>query len=292
VAAGTLTTSRFLHSGTKLPSGKVLVAGGQGSSSVYLSSAELYDPATHVWAPTGALATTRSRHTATLLDSGQVLVAGGRMGSSFSSILSTAELYDPTVGTWRAAPSMSRKRLNHTATLLQSGRVLVVGGTTPDGDTATAELYDPATDTWTSTGSMAATRYGHAAVPLRDGKVLVVGGWSGRAVATAELYDPSTGLWTTVAPMSAARYGPMATLLEPSGRVLVLGGDGGTGVGLLDSSEVYDPGTGLWTSAGSMSAPLTSAGVAKLTSLGRVLVCGGLGTSGSLASSELYTPAL
>jgi hypothetical protein len=92
--------------------------------------------------------------------------------------------------------------------------------------------------------------------------------------------------------MNTARYGPMATLLEPSGRVLVLGGDGGTSVGLLDSSEVYDPGTGVWTSSGSLSTPLTSAGVAKLPGSGRVLVCGGLGTSGALASTELYTPAL
>lgn len=56
---------------------------------------------------------------------------------------------------------------------------------------------------------------------------------------------------------------------------------------------MYDPGSGLWNSAGSLSTPLTNASAAKLLSAsGRVLVCGGQGTSGALASAELYTPAL
>ena len=66
------------HTATLLPNGQVLVAGGFGSSGdLYLASAELFNPATGSWTPTGNLNTARVLHTATLLPNGQVLVAGG-----------------------------------------------------------------------------------------------------------------------------------------------------------------------------------------------------------------------
>src|SRR5262249_42574182 len=62
---GSLATARNNHTATLLPSGKVLVAGGFENGS--LASAEVYDPATGVWAATGSLVTARYFHTATLL---------------------------------------------------------------------------------------------------------------------------------------------------------------------------------------------------------------------------------
>ena len=59
-----------------LANGKVLVAGGFNASS-YLTSAELYDPASGTWTTTGSLNTARGWHTATLLPNGKVLVAAG-----------------------------------------------------------------------------------------------------------------------------------------------------------------------------------------------------------------------
>ena len=75
VTTGSLGAARFAHTATLLSSGKVLVAGGRNSS--YLSSAELYDPATGSWSSTGSLGTARADHTATLLPNGKVLVAAG-----------------------------------------------------------------------------------------------------------------------------------------------------------------------------------------------------------------------
>ncbi|MFP2897545.1 kelch repeat-containing protein [Corallococcus sp. 4LFB] len=79
---------------------------------------------------------------------------------------------------------------------------------------------------------MAVARYGHIAVPLGNGsQVLVAGGWGvDGPLRSAELYDVARGTWKTVAPMSLPRYLPHATVL-PSGRVLVVTGEGGSGAG-------------------------------------------------------------
>ncbi len=139
-ATGNLGTPRDSHTATLLPSGKVLVAGGFGSSGFALSSAELYDPATEMWTATGSLGTPREFHTATLLPSGKVLVAAG---SNLSGDLSSAELYDPATGLWTATGSLGTRRESHTATLLPSGKVLVAGGTNRVTALSSAELYDP-----------------------------------------------------------------------------------------------------------------------------------------------------
>src|SRR5437899_167067 len=57
---GSLSTARYGHTATLLPNGKVLVAGGGGSSGYNITSAELYDPATGSWSATGSLNTARA----------------------------------------------------------------------------------------------------------------------------------------------------------------------------------------------------------------------------------------
>src|SRR5438132_4544742 len=79
---GNLNTSRFEHTATLLPDGKVLVAGGQDN----VNSAELYDPATAAWNRTGNLNTSRLEHTSTLLSNGKVLVAGGGHNESSDDV--------------------------------------------------------------------------------------------------------------------------------------------------------------------------------------------------------------
>src|SRR5262249_50283735 len=123
---------------------------------------------------TGSLVTARFAHAATLLPNGQVLVAGGLDGSG--AVLASAELYDPSTGTWTATGSLATGRFLHTATLLPNGKVLVAGGQAPSS-TASATLYDPASGTWTATGSLSVARAGHTATLLSNGKVLVAGGF-------------------------------------------------------------------------------------------------------------------
>ena len=93
----------------------------------------------------------RYEHTATLLPSAVVLVVGGRNDTVDS--LPSAEVYDPTMGTWSATPEMASPRRAHAATLLPSGKILVAGGY-DDGDFAASELFDEgrgAEPAWTPT---------------------------------------------------------------------------------------------------------------------------------------------
>ena len=84
----------------------------------YRATAEIYDPATGIWSPTNNLSGPRSRHTASLLPNGIVLVAGGRSSSNSSSILASAELYDPATGNWSNTGSFGGARYVHSASVL------------------------------------------------------------------------------------------------------------------------------------------------------------------------------
>jgi Galactose oxidase, central domain/Kelch motif len=179
-----LNTPRGDHTATYLPSGKVLVAGGQywnGSAYICLSSAELYDPTGRTWTTTGSLNAARYSHTATLLSNGKVLVAAGWNGPD-NDATNSAEIYDPASGTWTVTGSLNAARYLHTATLLTNGQVLVAGGA-GDLDTgystlSSAELFNPTNDTWTPTGSLNTERQYHTATLLPNSKVLVVGAWT------------------------------------------------------------------------------------------------------------------
>jgi len=233
-ATGSLNTARRVPTASLLSNGMVLVAGGFGNS-VFLTSAELYDPASGTWTATGSLNTGRDLHTATLLPNGTVLVAGG-VGNH---LLNIAELYDPASGTWAATGSLNSGRFLHTATLLPNGMVLVAGGLDNDNSVLnSAELYDPASGTWTATGSLNVGRHFHTASLLPNGMVLVAGGSddNGWPFTSVELYDPASGTWTATGSLNTARVWHTASLL-PNGTVLVAGGWGNSG--LLNSAELY-----------------------------------------------------
>jgi fibronectin type 3 domain-containing protein len=289
---GSMGTARVCHTATLLPSGKVLVAGGQGSPYV-LASAELYDPAAGTFAPTtGSMTAARRNHTATMLPSGKVLLAGGHNGSAYGT-LASAELYDPVADTFASTTGfMATTRREHTATLLESGKVLVVGGIS-DGSyypSFTAELYDPVEGTFTTTGYMATRRDYHTATLLPSGKVLVVGGYGNSTgyLASAELYDPVSGAFAaTTGPMSTARTYHTATLLS-SGKVLVAGGENDTGP--LASAELYDPVAGTFAPTIGSLATARRNHTATLLPSGKVLVVGGKNDTGAPVSAEVYYP--
>jgi uncharacterized repeat protein (TIGR01451 family) len=290
-AAGTLVGAHSYHTATLLPSGKVLVAGGNDGS-YDLATAELYDPAStdtrpppiygvSSWTPAASLATARLGHTASMLASSKILVAGG---SSGSASIASAELYDGASNTWSAAGSLNSARANHTATVLASGKVLVAGGISGSA-VASCELYDPISNTWSTAGSLATARGYHTATLLPSGKVLVAGGASAFGIlASAELYDPATNSWSAAGGLANIRASHTATLLY-SGKVLVAGGQ--ISGGALASAELYDPASNTWGAAGNLATARFSHSATLLPS-GKVLAAGGGGNSGVLVSSEIY----
>jgi hypothetical protein len=280
---------------TLLADGRVLATGGQepGVNGAPVASAEVYDPETGEWSATGSMTTPRYVHTATLLADGTVLVAGSWGPDDVANAEASAELYDPSTGTWRTTRSMGEVRYGHTATLMADGKVLVAGGFPSN---MSAELYDPATGTWSATGRMPGAHALHTATLLLDGTVLVVGGesmggWRDQLENAADLYDPTTGTWTATGIMTEYRLYHAATLL-PDGRLLVTGGFGGED-GYRATAELYDPDTRTWSVTNGMAAA-RSGHTATLLVDGKILLAGGeYGgefPTEPLASAELYDP--
>lgn len=318
--AAPMSTTRSFASVTLLKDGRVLVAGGfsvspdcfrspPGPACVppIFAGAEIYDPRTNTWTPTGSMIHARASHTGTLLKNGMVLVAGGE---GLSGPIPTAELYNPKAGSWSATGSMSVGRSDLEGTngvLLKDGRVLVAGGESPTGPTATAEIYDPNTGVWTLTSNMNLPRGEESLTLLKDGRVLVVGGEIAgnpgtgfTSTATAEIFNPKTGSWTLTGSMSQARIDHSAVLLkdgEDSGKVLVAGGHSESppnpaSFNYLASAELYDPETGTWTPTGNMAHPHGEAESATLVLRdGRVLLTGGFtGIETPQSNAETYDP--
>ena len=203
---------------------------------------------------------------------------------------------DATKGSWTTANSLNHKRYAHSATLLRDGKVLVAGGFDLQlAGQASSELYDPDKGTWSDTPPLKTGRAGHTATMLCDGRVLVAGGLSSLYGShnTVEIFDPRKQQWLEAAPMHDDRFDFIATLLK-DGRVLVAGGQGGGGKGgagkFLNSAEIYDPATDVWTETGSMNQ-IRRNHRATLLRDGTVLVTGGFDAHyNGYDSVELFDP--
>jgi Ca2+-binding RTX toxin-like protein len=195
---GSMSVPRADAAAAPLPDGRVLVAGGSYNDNVgtgvhYLSSAEVFDPATNTFssAGIGLMSVPRVDAAAAPLPDGRVLIAGGVLisgGVTASPGLSSAEIFDPATGTFTAAGigAMTSPRPGAAAAALPDGALIVGGGKNP----ATGETFDPATNTFSSAGigSMSVPRLEAAAAPLPHGRVLVAGG----ADLLSEIFVPAT----------------------------------------------------------------------------------------------------
>lgn len=194
--------------------------------------------------------------------------------------------------TWQPAGFVDGARVQHTASQLPDGRVLVTGGN--DGGStanATTRLYDPVTGNWANGPDLpGGARANHTATSLLDGAVLIAGGYSGGIYPSQALtFDTRSGHFSPAGALTDVRRQHTATRLQ-DGRVLVAGGirDNST---FLVSAEIYDPATRTWSTTGALAVP-HAGHTATLLPDGRVLVVGGhSGISTRTASAEIYDPA-
>jgi hypothetical protein len=240
----------------------------------------------------------RSSATADLLPDGKVLVAGGWSSSPFGP-LGTAELFDPTTGTFQKTGSMATRLYKHASAAPRDGRVVIVGGETQIGQTLSGvHIYDPATGAFTAQGKLVEHRGEATVVPLADGRVLVLGGGAADANGnfigfrrSVEIYDPATGQSVITDRFDEPRAVPAAVTLA-DGRILLAGGLRGNSdvTDIRPRADLVDPTTGKIVPTVRMREPRSVASGVLLPD-GRALVLGGQGGTGAiLATAEVYVP--
>jgi hypothetical protein len=329
--AGPMNYGRVYHTATLLdepthnPNDKVLITGGWSAAGSSSLSAELYNPATNTFTPTGDMKRRRGNHTATQLQNGQVLIAGGAdtvtgeetgeiySAGSFSLIASTMcggrechtatllnngdvlivggagpgfiDMYDPASGFLRPNVTTVNNGLSLTSTmLLPSGNVLNAGG----GGSQFGQIYDISIASVQAAVPMQVGRLEHSAVLLNTGKVLLASGYTVLGLnptTTAELYDPNFNTFTLTGSLTYARILFGMSLLKYNGHVIAVGGQGFPG-GLV-AIEEYDPGTGLFTINGELQRWRFGHTVTRLNN-GLVLITGGSSSTGYDNTAELY----
>ncbi len=297
---GAPATGRTGFAANVFADGLVLIAGGTDANNNALQSAEIYSISGGNFVATGNLFQARTGAASVLLPTGKVLIAGGSSNGlasgASSGALSSAELFDPSAGTFSFTGSMSTGRFGATATLLNTGKVLVAGGENVGGVLSSAELYDPTSNTFTvSSGSLNTARTGHSATLLGTGKVLIAGGSSNGtpfgALSSAEVFDPAAnggaGAFTAITGLNSIldnpRWQPEAALLL-NGRVLIAGGV--EFFGSNTTADIYDPVANTFTVSNHGLSVGRAGGSAVALPNGMVLLAGGT----SATAVDLYDP--
>jgi N-acetylneuraminic acid mutarotase len=202
-----------------------------------VASIARYDPKTQKWENLPDMPEGRSSHDAVVLGDKIYVVGGWKMNgvAKESEWLKTAVALDLTKAplVWETIPQPFERRA--IAASAYRGKVYVIGGLTPDGDTVkTVEVYDPATKKW----SKAADLPGGSMNGFTPG-ACVAGGRLLVNPADGKLYRLSTDekAWEEVGVVKRPRY---VHRIVPAGasRIIVLGGASKQGpVGLVEEIE-------------------------------------------------------
>jgi hypothetical protein len=295
----------FCSATAQLPDGRILVAGGYGgSTSLGVSNANIYDPASSTWTPVANMHYPRWYPGMAELANGTYLVLSGN-STDASHWSDTPEIYDPSSNTWTALTGVATTQIQEQQYphlhLLPNGNVLVIGQ-----KEGWSYQLNPSTQAWTQVGGSIGTMNG-ASIMYRPGKVLYAGGAAtvntqSNAVANAYTIDmtSSTPNWTPIAPMNYARAYHSMTMLA-DGTVMVEGGEPVTGIssgqgevsGGILPAEIWNPATGQWTTEASMAVTRGYHTSMLLLPDGRVLVAGsGHRDPGTPAqySAQIYSP--
>lgn len=237
-------------SAIRLLDGRVLLVGGADTTAgqVTINRAWIFDPRTNQLVETGAMTDRRYKPLLALLLDGRVVVVGGSVIDEATEPVGSAELFDPSTGTFTPTAdqpitrqhcpcgAMDRAWAIPSIATLADGRVLLSGGQATTGGGRLAELYDPSTDLFRRIAiGCDATR--GVQVSLRNGRVLVtcMPSRSDTFQPAAAVFDPALSVFTPVG--APTTVGADTATLLPDGRVLL------TGSGADPNAEVYSPDT-------------------------------------------------
>jgi hypothetical protein len=235
VAAGTvspappLPSPRSYRTPALLPDGDLAVIGGKGIT----NTMEVFQRAERQWSSTAPIPLDRLGFTVCTTPSGLLLIGGTDESDRGLRNVFRLPARDQE---WIRCADLPTGRFRTSATLLESGQVLVTGGYLENRELARhiarevrisrdSHLYDPAADRWTTVESLNLRRAGHQAIRLGSGEVLVAGGYSSEREWSdvCELYDPETKRWAVVQRLPQTRWGFQLCLL-PDGDALLIGG--------------------------------------------------------------------
>lgn len=176
-AAPSLEEARSQPAALVTDAGDAIVIGGERSGAG-LSSVEILPHGEQAWRRLASMHEGRYGHTATLLPDGRILVTGGL--SARNSPIDRAEVWAPRpspLGSWRTAGTMpGGPRSFHTATLLEDGRVLIIGGLVADGQDGkrTTAIWNPRDGSWRSDAALPEPPYRQGAFLQEDHSIVVL----------------------------------------------------------------------------------------------------------------------
>ena len=188
-----ISSRRGLHAMTSLPNGRALLSGGLRVNVVFgvpipigsVPDCEIYDPTSNKWTAAASMISSRAVHlySTLALPNGNILAVGGVTSGpvvTSAAPIETAETYDYRADKWTAAPNMASKRLLASTLVLESGKVLVVGGAVgtlqqPLG-VKSVQVYNPASNSWATLPDMPTARAGAILHQTPDNLVIIFGG--------------------------------------------------------------------------------------------------------------------
>jgi len=213
------------------------------------------------------------------------------------------EVYDYNTNTWSTA-SNGPEQFNHFQATTYQGLIWVIGAF--EDNVYPVEqpeefiwIFDPTNNEWIQGPSIpTARRRGSAGLVVYNNKFYVAGGntigHDGGYVPWLDEYDPVTNTWTALADAPNARDHFHATVVDgklylAGGRLS--GGDGGTFEPRIEEVDVYDFGTGTWTTLPAASnLPTPRGGTTTVNFKGEVVVIGGEGDGQAFDNAEALDP--
>jgi N-acetylneuraminic acid mutarotase len=286
---------------------RMVVFGGRDPSPFILRvlpTGGRYDPVNDVWSPTSSTAnspTPRTGHRA-VWTGNEMIVWGGC--DLYYNAFASGGRYDPLTDSWKSTTILGAPEGRCGHGMVWAGDEMLVWG----GDhrifnaskvLATGGRYDPVSDTWRTISNVGAPQARSNLSALWTGERMIVWGGGGigeaRILNSGAIYDPRADSWTPMTTVGAPEGRYFHSAVWTGDRMVVWGGDTGTGRASYQTGGRYDPATDTWQSMSQVGSPGPRVGHATAWTGEEMFVFSGSTCSIScpqLNSGALYDPRL